>query len=215
MPTQTPGKHPETEGGTLGAVLAGGRSSRFGAEKALARLGGVPLVARAAGALSGATPPAVVVTASAEVAAAAGLPSLQDAVAGSGPLGGLVAALEWADGMGASAVLLVAGDMPFLTAAGLARLIDAAAPPATAPTNGDGRAQPLCAWYSLEILAEARRRLESGDLGLRDLLSAVDANLTAESHISGDMDPSLFFMSVNTPRDLERAEAALRRREGA
>lgn len=216
MTSQTPPKNRETDGGTLGAVLAGGGSTRFGGEKALALLRGVPLVTWAARAVSGAAGSAVVITGSGEVAAAAGIPARPDRVAGAGPLGGLVTALEWAVERGAAGVLAVGCDMPFLTAASLVRLLDAASPPATAPASGDGRLQPLCAWYSVALLDDARRRLEAGELRLHDLLTAAGAHRVPEASISGDLHPSLFFMSVNTQEDLERAEAAaLRRREDA
>lgn len=198
----------------MGAVLAGGGSSRFGGEKALAPVGGVPLVARAARAVRAATGAAVVITGSAEIAAAADLPARADRVAGAGPLGGLVTALEWAADSGAEGVLATAGDMPFLTTRALVRLLGAASPPATVPASADGlRLQPLCAWYSVRVLDEARRRLEAGHLRLHDLLTAVGAHPVPESLVSGDVVPDLLFMSVNTREDLEFAESVLRRGE--
>ncbi len=76
----------------LGAVLAGGRSSRFGSDKALAELDGHTLLALAVDALSGWCEH-VVVTGRAEAPA----PTLPDwPAAGMGPLGGLAAAMRFA-----------------------------------------------------------------------------------------------------------------------
>lgn len=197
------------EGATLGAVLAGGRSTRFGDRKALARVAGIPLVARAAAAVGGSVDRAVVITGDADVARAAGLPARRDRVPGAGPLGGLVTALELAAETGASGVLLVGVDMPFLTAGTLRRLLHAARSPATVPAAADGTGvQPLCGWYSVDLLPEAARRLESGRLQLRELLAAARALHVADSLIAGDLPPSLVFMNVNTRADLAMAEQA-------
>jgi len=85
----------------LGAVLAGGRSSRFGSDKALALLDGVSLIDRAIATLARQCR-AVVVTGREE----ASVPCLPDWPApGMGPLGGLAAALHFARERGFTQVL--------------------------------------------------------------------------------------------------------------
>lgn len=85
----------------LGAVLAGGKSSRFGSDKALAELGGHTLIALAVDALSGWCEHVVVV--GRETAPAPTLPDWPRS--GMGPLGGLAAALHHARDEGYEAVL--------------------------------------------------------------------------------------------------------------
>ena len=76
----------------LGVVLAGGRSSRFGSDKALAQWNGQTLIARAVDTLSGWCDHVVVVG-----RAIAPAPTLPDwPASGMGPLGGLAAALRLA-----------------------------------------------------------------------------------------------------------------------
>lgn len=194
---------------TLGAVLAGGRSSRFGGGKALARVAGVSLVARAAAAVAGATGRAVVITGDDETAGAAGIPARPDRLPGAGPLGGLVTALEWATELGADGVLVVGVDMPFLSTGALRRLLDLARAPATVPANASGLGvQPLCAWYAVDLLPLAVERLETGRLQLRELLDGAGVHHVAESVIAGDLPPSHVFMNVNTREDLAAAELA-------
>ncbi|WAT17426.1 molybdenum cofactor guanylyltransferase [Aurantiacibacter sp. MUD11] len=77
----------------LGAVLAGGKSSRFGSDKALAELGGHTLISRAVDALSGFCDHVVVV--GRETAPAPTLPDWPRA--DMGPLGGIAAALRHAE----------------------------------------------------------------------------------------------------------------------
>jgi len=85
----------------LGAVLAGGKSSRFGSDKALAQLGGRTLIARAVDTLSGWCEYVVVV--GRETAPAPTLPDWPRP--GMGPLSGIAAALHHARDEGYEAVL--------------------------------------------------------------------------------------------------------------
>lgn len=85
----------------LGAVLAGGRSSRFGSDKALAELDGQTLLARAVDALSGWCEYVVVM--GRETAPAPTLPDWPHP--GMGPLGGIAGALHLARDEDYAAVL--------------------------------------------------------------------------------------------------------------
>lgn len=94
----------------LGAVLAGGLSSRFGSDKALAELDGHTLIALAVDALSGWCDHVVVVG-----RAMAPAPTLPDwPRAGMGPLGGLAAALHHALDEGYETVLTCGVDAAVL-----------------------------------------------------------------------------------------------------
>jgi molybdopterin-guanine dinucleotide biosynthesis protein A len=90
----------------LGCILAGGQSSRFGSDKALAELGGHTLLARAVDLLAGWTELVVVV--GREDAPALTLPDWPRP--GMGPLGGLAAALHLAEDEGYEAVLSIGVD---------------------------------------------------------------------------------------------------------
>lgn len=98
----------------LGAVLAGGRSSRFGSDKALARLpDGRTLLDHAIAALSPHVATMVICGRSHD-----GMASLVDRPApGMGPLGGINAALHHALEQGFTAVLTTGCDMPVYPAA--------------------------------------------------------------------------------------------------
>lgn len=85
----------------LGAVLAGGRSTRFGSDKALAELDGHTLLATAVDALSGWCE--YIVVAGRETAPAPTLPDWPRP--GMGPLAGIAAALHLARDEGYEAVL--------------------------------------------------------------------------------------------------------------
>jgi molybdopterin-guanine dinucleotide biosynthesis protein A len=85
----------------MGAVLAGGQSRRFGSDKALAELGGVPLIERAVVALAQWCDEVVIVGGNRP-----GHPALADwPTPGLGPLGGMAAALRHAGARGHAEVL--------------------------------------------------------------------------------------------------------------
>jgi len=94
----------------LGCVLAGGLSSRFGSDKALAELGGRTLIARAVDALSGWCEHVVVV--GREFAPAPTIPDWPHP--GMGPLAGIAAALHLARDEGYEAVLTCGVDSAVL-----------------------------------------------------------------------------------------------------
>ena len=94
----------------LGCVLAGGLSTRFGSDKALAELGGQTLIARAVDALSLWCEHVVVV--GRETAPAPTLPDWPSS--GMGPLAGIAAALHHARDQGYDAVLTCGVDSALL-----------------------------------------------------------------------------------------------------
>ncbi|WP_254602923.1 molybdenum cofactor guanylyltransferase [Sphingomonas bacterium] len=91
---------------TMGAVLAGGRSSRFGSDKGAALFDGMTLANHATAAI------APFVEAVIRVGGAGGIADVP--ASGLGPLGGIAAALDHAARSGFDSVLTIACDMPRL-----------------------------------------------------------------------------------------------------
>lgn len=106
----------------LGAILAGGASRRFGADKAMALLAGRPLIAHVRTALAPHCRAVILCGRDGED----GVPDRP--AGGRGPLAGLNAALHAAVQRGDSAVLVAPCDTPLLPAALLARLAEHAGP---------------------------------------------------------------------------------------
>lgn len=160
----------QSEGGVkiLGAILAGGQARRFGSDKALALLDGVPLIEHVAVAL-GAQTAAVAVCGRTH----AGLIALADRPApGLGPLGGLAAALHHAACAGYTGVVSVGCDVPRLPADLVATLIGDA--PAVVA------AQPVIGWWPAPFAARLDAHLASGaDRSLRGWAAAVNARAVA------------------------------------
>ena len=200
----------------LGAVLAGGESRRFGSAKALAPFRGRPMIIRALEVVSGVAEESVVVTSVEPVARSLahqipGVRIIPDRVAGAGPLAGLHAALHHAAERSLDGVVLLACDMPLASSRLLARVVgegQRSGRPAAVPVGASGRAEPLCAWYSLACLPVVERRLSEDDRSMAGLLAEVDPWRVALDPASGpESAPGASLRSANTPEELQRLEA--------
>jgi len=154
----------------VGVVLAGGRSVRFGGEKAAALLRNTPLLLWATRRLAQ-TCAAVAVntragTAAESLARSGGLPVLYDAPGdAAGPLSGVKAGLVWARERGATALAVSPCDAPLLPDDLFTRLAAAAAAGtgtgAALAETADG-VQPLCAVWPVSALDYLARALAGG-----------------------------------------------------
>ncbi|MEP7358575.1 MAG: molybdenum cofactor guanylyltransferase, partial [Anaerolineales bacterium] len=93
------------------AILAGGRSSRMGTDKAFVRVLGRPLIEEILSQTEGLGTERLIVTNQPAEYAYLGVPLFGDALPGMGPLGGLYTALHSA---ARPHVLCIACDMPFV-----------------------------------------------------------------------------------------------------
>lgn len=191
---EIPGNGPTP--GVEGFVLVGGKSSRFGADKALHEIDGQPMALHVADALR-VHSTAVTLVGKPETYGTLGLPVIPDAFPESGPLGGIVSALEHAK---APLCLIVACDMPLVDSAPLGSLVAAAARTgagAMVPRTPDGRLQPLCAVYAKWARAPLTSALLNGE---RRIVAAL-ATIRWSPFPVGE---SLPFSNVNRVADLGR-----------
>lgn len=164
----------------LGAVLAGGRASRFGGDKALAMLEGRTLLDHARDAL---TPHvAAVVVAGREIADRPG--------PGLGPLGGIAGALNVARARGFDGVLSVPADAPRLPANLLAALAAGEGPAFVATL-------PVCGRWPVALGPRLDAHLAAGG----DRSVAGWARRVGAVALPGGP-----FPNINTPADLAALE---------
>src|SRR6266436_3887413 len=106
----------KSEAGVAGYILAGGGSTRFGRDKALVQVGGMPMLERMIELLHCLTTQVKIVAVPGKYAAF-GAEIVEDRWPGEGPLGGIVTALEDAAQTATRPEwnLVVSCDMPFLT----------------------------------------------------------------------------------------------------
>lgn len=192
---------------TSGIVLAGGRSSRFGADKLAAPLRGVPLLHHAVLRLAEVCDDVVVVLApgAADPGLPPGVRTARDSVEGEGPLVGLQAGLGSAGD--ASVAVVAGGDMPDLAPAvlrAMIRVLRESGADAVALDDGAG-ARPLpCVLRVPPASAAAHALLHDGRRRLRDLLDALTTAVIDEPTWTA-LDPGRGTLrDVDTPGDLER-----------
>jgi molybdopterin-guanine dinucleotide biosynthesis protein A len=187
----------------VGAVLAGGAGSRLGGSKAAAPLGGRPLLSYPLAALRAAVGEvAVVAKADTELPAVGyGVLIWREPDEPRHPLAGIVEALRRAEGR---PVVVLACDLPFVTAELVRELVnaDAGDAPAIVATTYERGLQPLCARYehaAFELLAgfDPDAPAIAQVQALRPLTLTVDADL---------------LRNVNTAADPAAAETELTRR---
>ncbi len=191
----------------LGAVLAGGTSSRMGTDKAFVEIGGVPMVVRAVGALRAAgAAPVLVVGGDAVRLNGLGLDALGDLFPGEGPLGGVITALRALDSHSDAldAVVTLPCDVISPDAAAVRRVLAglAAAPSADGSAAAD-LIVPIGAGVPQWAHAAWRRRClgpltEAFERGVRALHAVARQLHAVEVEVPGEG----WFRDADRPEDL-------------
>lgn len=185
-------------------ILAGGEGRRMGGGKPARVLGGSSLLSLTLKAARRWSDAVAVAVRSPDQIAGLGLDGelIRDVDHIPGPLAGLAAALDWAEGRGADRVLVLPCDMPFLPVDLPDRLSRALIPEAGVAVAASGdRLHPVCGLWR----TSARAVLDEQVLLNRRSLTALAErlNYSVAEWPSGAVDR---FTNLNTPADLERAE---------
>jgi molybdopterin-guanine dinucleotide biosynthesis protein A len=195
-------------GDVAGVVLAGGLSSRMGAEKAFVTLGGQPLLDHVLGRLA---PQVALVYLNVREAEARynafGRPLAVDAAAwrGAGPLAGVAAAMALARARGFAWLATCPCDAPFLPrdlVARLATTIRSSGAPAAVAVGPSGW-EPMFALWPTDAGPRLEAALAAGRASPRGILGELGA---AEACFEAKVgqDP---FANLNSPVELAAAEA--------
>jgi molybdopterin-guanine dinucleotide biosynthesis protein A len=171
-------------------------------------VGGIRIVDRIASALRAVAPDLILVSNAADAASwMPGVAVVRDVRNERGSLVGLHTALSTASA--SDGAIVVAWDMPFLTADLLELIVEA--PPgddyAVLP-EGPHALEPMCAFYSRRCLPAIDAALDAGDLKLSSFIERLPSvRRLARSAVTRIGDPKRLFFNVNTPDDLAAAEA--------
>ena len=189
-----------------GAVLAGGRSSRLGRDKALLEVGGETLLARAVRTLSSLCDEVLVVGPRERQQLVPDARVVPDERPGIGPLGGIATALR---AMRGERLLAVATDMPLLNLE-LLRYLIALSPgfDVTIPRVA-GRTQQLHAVYARSCLPVIDDQIAREDFKIDRFFARVRVRIVEEDEIRR-FDPELrSFRNVNTEEDWQAVRTLL------
>ena len=188
------------------AILAGGQAKRLGGvNKGTLAIGAAAIVDRQLAALKQVTPRIFVVGAESPAWTARGLEVVPDEIPGQGALGGIYTAIVRSP---CDRTLVLACDMPFVSAAWLARL--AAQEDADVVMARTARGyEPLCALYTRACAADIRARIDRGELQASTLPKGVRITELGPEVLSMDDPEGRLFVNVNTPHDYERAKGLI------
>ena len=183
-----------------GVILAGGRSSRFGSNKALALYRGRPLIEHVARVLSGLFDRRLLVTNSPEEYAFLGWPMTGDLTRGAGPLAGIEAACATIETPWA---FITACDMPLLDPALIRRLCAKADDwDVVLPAPG-GQREPLHALYHRRILPQVTASLARGEKRISDLLTRLRVRELNAAELGLGSQTLRPFININFTQELE------------
>lgn len=191
-------------------ILAGGRSTRLGRDKAFLKVNGQTLIERIIDRLAQLSEEIIIVTNDVDRYEHLAATVVTDVVPGKAALGGLHSGLLAA---GNPHNLVVACDMPFLNLS-LLRYMQGftASYDVVIPRVGEFT-EALHAFYSRSCLPHIERQLQSGHLQVSHFFPSVRVRYVEQEEIE-IFDPDLVsFFNINSQEDLERARETWSREE--
>jgi len=190
-----------------GVILAGGRSTRMGRNKALLELEGEPLISRLARRFSCWFAQVVVVTNTPADFAFLGLQTVSDRIPGLGPLGGLEAGLQASR---FEYAFFCAVDMPFVDESLVRYMVGEAPGHDIVVPRVAGEFEPMHAVYGKGCLPVITRNLDARRLRPIAIFTDLRVRVIDDAELRRFGDPERLFFNCNTPDDWEQARCRVR-----
>jgi molybdopterin-guanine dinucleotide biosynthesis protein A len=193
-----------TELGVTAFILAGGKSSRMGSDKAFLQLGDETLLSQALN-LAHTVAEEVRIVGDAKKFAGFGR-VIEDVYRDCGPLGGIHAALS---SSATELNLMLAVDLPFVGREFLEYLLERARESGamvTVPRTAGGL-HPLCGAYRRGFAQVAEDSLREGRNKIDRLFAKVETRVIEEDELLRAGFSAVVFCNLNTPEELEKAKS--------
>ncbi len=190
-----------------GIILAGGKSSRMGADKGLQELCGKPLIYYAIQSLSELCS-TIIISTSSDAYQSFGYKTVADEIPGIGPMGGIYSALKQSK---TEKNLVLSCDLPFASVELITFILkNSEGCQVAVPWQGNQHYEPLCGFYHLSILDQMQDFIQNGNYKLPDLFEEISINrLVINSGL--DCYKDNLFLNVNSKHDLATAEKLMNR----
>lgn len=188
-------------GDVTGVILAGGKSRRFGKNKALVEIDGIPLIGRVVSVMQSVFQHIVLITNTPDEYSYLKLPMYEDIIKGLGPLGGIFTALMTITN---EAAFFVACDMPSLNRELIHHMVKVRADFDAVVPSIHGNVEALHALYCKRCLPAIRRLVDSREYQVFRFFPDVSVRYLDDNEIRC-FDPELrSFFNVNRPQELGR-----------
>ena len=194
--------------GVTAAILVGGRGERLGqGPKPLLRVGTRTILDRQLLALRDAGVQRILLVGRWPHPLVSGVRHMPDVLAASGALVGLYSALLAST---TPIVIVMAGDLPFVSPELLGRLADLKSEEDAVVPRAADRWHPLCAAYRRRTALRIKARIDRGELRASALVSDLRVHALAGDELAPLDRDGMGLMNVNTPDDLRRADQRAR-----
>ena len=182
-----------------GLILAGGESSRYGKNKALVNINGIPLIQRVSRVMQSIFQEVILITNTPNEYSFLNLPMYKDLIKGLGPVGGLFTGLTR---MVNESGFLVGCDMPFLNGELIRHIVEIRDDCDVIVPRISGMLEPLHALYSKGCLPAIRKLIDSRKYQIFQFFSEVSVKYVDEDFIRR-FDPEIrCFYNINEPQQL-------------
>jgi molybdopterin-guanine dinucleotide biosynthesis protein A len=186
-------------------ILAGGRSSRLGRNKALQVIGGKSLIQWVVDRVAIVSTEIIIATAGGEAipcSSVARIKTAADIHPEKGPLAGIHSGLLASSSRRA---IVVGCDTPFFSVALLEYMTQTSPVFDVVVPRVKEKVEPLCAVYSKNCVAPIHELLKQNELRIIELFPMVKVRYVEEDEIDNFDPEHLSFFNINTQADLERA----------
>lgn len=185
----------------LGVILVGGASRRYGHDKALAMLGGTPLLQWVVDRIR---PQVGELAISGETRPGFALQAIVDALPNAGPLAALCSILAWAEEKDLPLVMTLSCDTPFIPRDIAGVLRKALEDYDCAVASRGGTIHPTCALWRTASRASIETAFDSGVRSLHGAISYLNA--IAVDFSTGEGPGGDPFFNINSPADMAVAQ---------
>ncbi len=185
------------------AIMAGGKSSRMGTDKAFVPFQGRPMIEIVIERVAGLGAETILITNKPAEYAHLGLPMFSDVLPDHGPLGGIYTAVLRAQ---RPYVLVVACDMPWLNPALLTYQLNLRHTADIIVPQWDKFPEPLHAVYSKACLPAIEANLQAQQLKITAFFGRVSVRFVKREEIEKVDVNGRSFANVNTPDELQNAQ---------
>jgi molybdopterin-guanine dinucleotide biosynthesis protein A len=182
-----------------GVILAGGKSSRFGINKAFSEINGSRLIDIVAGLLTSIFTRTVLITNSPEEYSYLGLPIREDLIRGLGPIGGILTGLE---DIRDEAGFFIACDMPFVSEDLIRYIVSVRGEFDAVVPKIDWKIEPLHALYRKSCLPVIRELIASGAYQTIKAFDRLNVRYLNEAEVKANDPQMRSFFNVNRPEEL-------------